>query len=276
MCTTDWCAARLKLPPIGLAGSGPCGSSKAGCVTLLCPDGPDGARVPSCGASAGHPQLESRPPGPSLCTCAHGPMHADSGRRPAARHGGGVHCIAGCVAARLARGKLPRSAWHSCISAGRRLRPTGALALAAAAPYCTAALPPEVACAPHPATARLALGLPPACAATCSRIHSSSLQHGYKGIWLKLPASRAHFVGHAVDRGFEFHHAEKARPPARPHGSGCMARRGRAALPVAPAAPRMVAPSLPRAWLLPCPSAALPCPWIPFPLHATPRRNRTI
>ncbi|KAI7844105.1 hypothetical protein COHA_002245 [Chlorella ohadii] len=34
-------------------------------------------------------------------------------------------------------------------------------------------------------------------------------EHGYRGIWLKVPASRAHFVGHAVDRGFEFHHAEK-------------------------------------------------------------------
>lgn len=36
-------------------------------------------------------------------------------------------------------------------------------------------------------------------------------QHGYRGIWLKVPSSRAHFVGHAVDRGFEFHHAEKVR-----------------------------------------------------------------
>lgn len=34
-------------------------------------------------------------------------------------------------------------------------------------------------------------------------------QHGYRGIWLKIPASRAHVIGHAVDRGFEFHHAEK-------------------------------------------------------------------
>lgn len=34
-------------------------------------------------------------------------------------------------------------------------------------------------------------------------------EHGYRGIWLKIPTSRAHFVGHAVDRGFEFHHAEK-------------------------------------------------------------------
>lgn len=32
---------------------------------------------------------------------------------------------------------------------------------------------------------------------------------GYRGIWLKVPKQRAHFVGHAVDRGFDFHHAEK-------------------------------------------------------------------
>lgn len=34
-------------------------------------------------------------------------------------------------------------------------------------------------------------------------------EHGYRGIWLKIPTGKAHFVGHAVDAGFEFHHAEK-------------------------------------------------------------------
>ncbi|KAL4429161.1 hypothetical protein ABPG77_010140 [Micractinium sp. CCAP 211/92] len=34
-------------------------------------------------------------------------------------------------------------------------------------------------------------------------------QHGYRGIWLKVPRHRAHLVGHAVDAGFEFHHAER-------------------------------------------------------------------
>ncbi|EFN58169.1 hypothetical protein CHLNCDRAFT_11561, partial [Chlorella variabilis] len=34
-------------------------------------------------------------------------------------------------------------------------------------------------------------------------------QKGYRGIWLKMPAAKAHVIGHAVDRGFEFHHAEK-------------------------------------------------------------------
>jgi 8-oxo-dGTP pyrophosphatase MutT (NUDIX family) len=29
-----------------------------------------------------------------------------------------------------------------------------------------------------------------------------------RGIWLKLPISKAHYVGHTVDAGFEFHHAE--------------------------------------------------------------------
>ncbi|GAB4824032.1 hypothetical protein N2152v2_011078 [Parachlorella kessleri] len=33
--------------------------------------------------------------------------------------------------------------------------------------------------------------------------------NGYRGIWLQMPQSKAHFVGHAVDAGFEFHHAEK-------------------------------------------------------------------
>lgn len=37
-------------------------------------------------------------------------------------------------------------------------------------------------------------------------------RHGYRGIWLKVPRERAHLVGHAVDAGFEFHHAEKVRP----------------------------------------------------------------
>ncbi|PSC72444.1 Nudix hydrolase 8 [Micractinium conductrix] len=32
---------------------------------------------------------------------------------------------------------------------------------------------------------------------------------GYRGIWLKLPTTRAHYVGHAVDAGFDFHHAEQ-------------------------------------------------------------------
>lgn len=32
-------------------------------------------------------------------------------------------------------------------------------------------------------------------------------QKGYRGIWLKVPTSRAHFFGLAVDRGFEPHHA---------------------------------------------------------------------
>ncbi|KAL4527793.1 hypothetical protein Ndes2526B_g08539 [Nannochloris sp. 'desiccata'] len=31
---------------------------------------------------------------------------------------------------------------------------------------------------------------------------------GFRGIWLKIPISRAHYVGHAVDAGFEYHHAE--------------------------------------------------------------------
>jgi len=30
----------------------------------------------------------------------------------------------------------------------------------------------------------------------------------YRGIWLKLPIDKAHFVGYAVDSGFVFHHAE--------------------------------------------------------------------
>jgi ADP-ribose pyrophosphatase YjhB (NUDIX family) len=29
-----------------------------------------------------------------------------------------------------------------------------------------------------------------------------------RGIWLKLPINKAHYVGNAVDAGFEFHHAE--------------------------------------------------------------------
>ena len=29
-----------------------------------------------------------------------------------------------------------------------------------------------------------------------------------RGIWLKLPIEKAHFIGHAVDSGFVFHHAE--------------------------------------------------------------------
>lgn len=31
---------------------------------------------------------------------------------------------------------------------------------------------------------------------------------GLRGIWLKIPISKAHFVGHAIDAGFVFHHAE--------------------------------------------------------------------
>ena len=31
---------------------------------------------------------------------------------------------------------------------------------------------------------------------------------GLRGIWLKLPISKSHYVGHAVDAGFEYHHAE--------------------------------------------------------------------
>ncbi|KAL4858595.1 Nudix hydrolase 2 [Chlorella vulgaris] len=35
-------------------------------------------------------------------------------------------------------------------------------------------------------------------------------QRGYRGIWLKVPADKAHVIGQAVDAGFEFHHAEQA------------------------------------------------------------------
>lgn len=56
---------------------------------------------------------------------------------------------------------------------------------------------------------------PPACARAwrraarhCAPCHCPP-QKGYRGIWLKLPTSHAHLVGHAVDRGFEFHHAEQ-------------------------------------------------------------------
>jgi len=31
---------------------------------------------------------------------------------------------------------------------------------------------------------------------------------GFRGIWLKVPISKAHYIGHAVDAGFEYHHAE--------------------------------------------------------------------
>jgi ADP-ribose pyrophosphatase YjhB (NUDIX family) len=31
---------------------------------------------------------------------------------------------------------------------------------------------------------------------------------GLRGIWLKIPLNKAHYVGHAVDAGFEYHHAE--------------------------------------------------------------------
>ena len=31
---------------------------------------------------------------------------------------------------------------------------------------------------------------------------------GVRGVWVKVPRERAHLVGHAVDAGFEFHHAE--------------------------------------------------------------------
>lgn len=34
-------------------------------------------------------------------------------------------------------------------------------------------------------------------------------QRGYRGIWLKVPADKAHVIGQAVDAGFEFHHAEQ-------------------------------------------------------------------
>ncbi len=43
-------------------------------------------------------------------------------------------------------------------------------------------------------------------------------QHGYRGIWLKVPRQRAHLVGHAVDAGFEFHHAERVRQGRGPRG----------------------------------------------------------
>lgn len=33
-------------------------------------------------------------------------------------------------------------------------------------------------------------------------------QERYRGIWLKIPAQQAHHIGHAVDAGFDFHHAE--------------------------------------------------------------------
>ncbi|KAL6782076.1 hypothetical protein ACKKBF_B10585 [Auxenochlorella protothecoides x Auxenochlorella symbiontica] len=32
---------------------------------------------------------------------------------------------------------------------------------------------------------------------------------GVKGVWMRLPPTHAHCIGHAVDAGFEFHHAEK-------------------------------------------------------------------
>lgn len=48
-------------------------------------------------------------------------------------------------------------------------------------------------------------------------------QHGYRGIWLKVPRQRAHLVGHAVDAGFEFHHAEKVLSGTGQRGVGCSA-----------------------------------------------------
>ena len=31
---------------------------------------------------------------------------------------------------------------------------------------------------------------------------------GLRGIWIKIPLSKSHYIGHAVDAGFVFHHAE--------------------------------------------------------------------
>lgn len=65
---------------------------------------------------------------------------------------------------------------------------------------------------PRPPAPRLIVMLsaaPLTCICFTAPLLYPHLQHGYRGIWLKVPASRAHFVGHAVDRGFEFHHAEK-------------------------------------------------------------------
>lgn len=33
-------------------------------------------------------------------------------------------------------------------------------------------------------------------------------EQGIRGVWLKLPLGHAHCIGHAVDFGFRFHHAE--------------------------------------------------------------------
>jgi hypothetical protein len=38
-------------------------------------------------------------------------------------------------------------------------------------------------------------------------------EEGKRGIWLKIPAQKAQYVGIAVDCGFEFHHAEKVGKP---------------------------------------------------------------
>jgi hypothetical protein len=46
-------------------------------------------------------------------------------------------------------------------------------------------------------------------------------EHGYRGLWLKIPSTKAHFVGHAVDAGFEFHHAEKASHITKPNRCSC-------------------------------------------------------
>lgn len=84
-------------------------------------------------------------------------------------------------------------------------------------PFCTAAVLQLCAAGHHmpgPCSAAATCRTSPRRPAPASHLPTDVLcssvpQHGYKGIWLKVPADRAHFVGHAVDRGFEFHHAEK-------------------------------------------------------------------
>lgn len=41
-----------------------------------------------------------------------------------------------------------------------------------------------------------------------SALHTWRTVDGYRGVWLKIPLSKAHHIGHAVEAGFVFHHAE--------------------------------------------------------------------
>lgn len=62
------------------------------------------------------------------------------------------------------------------------------------------------------------VGLPPTVGEFTSALDASLPEWrraGKRGIWLKLPTRHAHYVGHAVDRGFQFHHAEQARRGGR-------------------------------------------------------------